>query len=343
MKRANVSDVARTAGVSTATVSRVLNDPDKVAERTRERVLKAIDKLKFVKSATAFSFKVRQTHNLLVLAGSVGNIYYSEIFAALHHHAEQEGYRITLATPHAGEVSRQITDQLRSGRVDGVIMLDSYDIEPADYEMLTEIHGGTPPIVGFAEKPGILCYPHIFIDNFKAAFTATQHLIAKGHKRIGHISGPKSRPVTEERIGGYKAAMKAAGLEIRDEDIFEAGFHRDHGRNAARIIARRKDRPTAMFCASDEIAMGLMSELSHLGFRTPDDMSVVGFDNIGVADVYIPALTTISQPMQQIGESTFALLRRVMENPLYRVEAVIELEASLADRESVAPPKVQAT
>lgn len=339
MKRANISDVAQRADVSTATVSRVLNAPDRVGETTRERVLQAIDELQFVKSATAFNFKIQQTHTVLVLVAHVGSIYYSEVFGGLYKEAEARGYSITLATPEKGNVSRQITNHLRSGLVDGIIVLDSHDLSESDFDSLKTLYGGIPPVVGFSEKPGWLRYPHVFIDNRRAAMEATRHLIEAGHKDIGHITGSQLNPAMEERLGGFRAAMREARLEINPDNIFEANFHRDNGRRVARYLARRASMPTAMFCANDEIAMGLISELHIMGIKVPDDMSVVGFDNISVADVYVPALTTISQPREQIGQSTMALLIDILTNSSKNSDQVIELDVRLAKRASVAAPK----
>lgn len=339
MKRANMLDVARHAGVSTATVSRVLNSPDRVGEATRNKVLEAIDALKFVKSATAFSFKVQQTNSILVLVSNIGNIYYSEVFEGVYHEAEAHGYSISLAMPKPENVSEQITDHLRAGRVDGVIVLDSLDLTADDFDLLRSIYSGTPPVVGFSEKAGELRYPHVFIDNKKAAITATNCLIEAGHKDIGHITGGDNTAAASERLAGYREALIEAGLTYNADNVFSGGFHRDFGRSTARQLARRTQPPTAMFCASDEMAMGLISELHILGIEVPSDMSVVGFDNMVIADAYVPALTTISQPRGEIGRACMSFLLDVMADPRESDGRVVELEVRLARRASVAPPK----
>lgn len=341
MKRASVGDVARTAGVSTATVSRVINAPDRVSEITRSKVLAAIDELNFVKNATALSLKAQQTNNILVITDNVGSLYYSEVFDGLLREAEAQGYSILISKPSTSNVSRQITNRLRSGAVDGVIVLDGFDLSDSDLELLKSSFPGVPPVVGFAEKPNYLHYPHVYINNHRAAFVATQHLIDAGHTKIGHIMAPKESPASEERLAGYREAMLSAGLVATSKDIYPGGFHRDFGRRTARDLARRTDRPTAMFCSNDEVAMGLISELAILGINVPDEISVVGFDNVTAADVYIPALTTISQPRAEIGARTMALMLDVLRDPEHIEKQVVELEVRLAKRASVARPAPQ--
>jgi len=339
MKRASVADVAQLAGVSTATVSRVTNTPHRVNEQTRNKVLKAIDELKFVKSAAGFSLKVQHTYNVMVIVGSVGNIYYSEIFEGLQREADAHGYSVIISFPSPDDVSSQITSRLRSGRVDGVIVLSGNDLSDKDFELLKTVYSGTPPVVGFAEKRGELRYPHVYIDNKKAAYTATQHLIEAGHERIGHLLGPEGYPVTSERLAGFRAAMNDAGLLVDPKDVYQAGFHRDTGRRAARSLARRAVRSTGMFCCNDEAAMGFISELAILGISVPDEVSVVGFDNIAVADAYVPALTTIGQPRGEIGVRAMSMLLDVMRDPAGNAGRVDELEVRLARRASVARPR----
>jgi len=257
----------------------------------------------------------------------------------LQREADAHGYSVIITFPSSQDVSSQITDRLRSGRVDGVIVLNGSDLSDPDFELLKTAYSGTPPVVGFAEKHGVLRYPHVYIDNKKAAKTATQHLIEAGHKKIGHIMGPEDIPVGSERLSGFQEAMADANLWVDPKNIYRSGFHRDVGRRAARQFARRTKRPTAMFCCNDETAMGFISELAILGISVPEEVSVVGFDNIVVADAYIPALTTIGQPRSEIGARAMALLLDVMNEPEKNAGRVDELEVRLARRASVARPK----
>lgn len=340
IKRARVSDVSRRAGVSTATVSRVLNDPDTVSEKTRARVLAAINELDFVKSAAAFSLKSQHSNNVLVVVTQVGNIYYSQMFEGLQHRAEASGYNIILAMPSPSMGEDTVINQLRTGKVDGVIILDGYEVSDADYEFLSKFYEDTPPIVGFCESEVGPPYPHVYVDNRSAARTITRHLIARGHRHIGHVPGPPNTPVRAERLAGFMDAMQEAGLKVAEEDIYSGGFHRDTGRRVGVELARHKDRlPTAIFCSNDEVAMGLICELWRHGLNVPKDLSVVGFDDVIVSDVYVPPLTTMSQPRNQIGASAMELLLDILRDPAGNAGRRVELKTALCDRESVGPPR----
>lgn len=336
MKRHSISDVAKRAGVSTATVSRVINLPERVAEKTRKKVLLAIEELDYAKSAAAFSLKAQKTHSILVSVTNVGTVFWSEVFEGLQKRAEETGYNLVLASHTPNRGVDHILDSLRSGRVDGVIVLHSEAISPEFEERLFALYADTPPVVGFSEKTDALRCPHIFINNRAAARTLVRHLIEAGHTRIGHVTGPKDLPVTKERRAGFVEEMEEAGLKVRPQDIIEGGFHPEAGRSAARQLARRDDLPTAIFCANDDVAMGLISELWKLGLKVPDDLSVVGFDNNTLSDFYVPPLTTMAQPRHQIGEAAMDLLLDVMADPQSHGRRVIELKLRLAKRMSVA-------
>ncbi len=341
MKRARVSDVSRLAGVSTATVSRVLNAPERVAEATRNRVFEAIDELNFVKSATGLSLKTQQSGNVMVVVGNVGNIFFSEIFEGLCQRAEANAYNLMITNAEAEDGHDVVIERLRNGRVDGVVVLDGYRVSDADYDRLVELYQGTPPIVGFGERPGDLRYPHVFIDNRAAARQATRHLIAAGHRRIGHTLGPPLYAATEERLLGFRDAMEEAGLNVREEDVFACGFRQQGGREVARSLAAANDRPTALFCANDKSAMGLMSELGSHGICVPDDISIVGFDDIVLADCYSPPLTTVRQPRKEIGATAMELLLELLHPPHAAAQHAVELEVELVARMSVSAPARQ--
>ena len=340
MKRASVTDVSRRAGVSTATVSRVLNAPEKVSEKTRERVLKAIKELSFVKNATAFSLKAQQSHNVLVVVSNVGNIFYSKMFQGVQLRAEDNGYSVIITSRAAG-LHMPVLERLRTGRVDGVIALDPAPLADADLEFLEAFYRQTPPIVGFSEKPGLLPYPHILVDNFKPSYELTRYLIDLGHRDIGVVQAPDYLAVRGERLGGFMKAMADAGLDVPDRNIFEGGFESPAGHNVARALLERgrADMPTAMVCSNDEMAMGMISDLVKAGIRVPEDLSVVGFDDCTLADVYSPPLTTVAQPRARIGEEAMDLLLRIMADPATPADTVVTLDTIARMRDSTAAPR----
>ena len=338
MKRASVSDVSRRAGVSTATVSRVLNDPEKVSEATRTKVLDAIKELNFVKSAAAFSLKARQSHNVLVVVSNIGNAFYSKIFQGVQSRAEENGYSIII-TSRAGSSSDPVLERLRTGRVDGVIILDSATLADEEFELMRASYQDTPPIVGFSEKAGLVPYPHVLVENVSPSYELTKHLISLGHRDIGVVLGPRDLAVSHERLKGFRMAMEEAGLAVPEHNVFEGGFESTFGHAVAAELLKRGHLPTALVCANDELAMGMISDLAKAGIRVPDDLSVTGFDDCTLADVYAPPLTTMAQPRERIGIETMDLLLRILADPTTPADTVVRLDTIACYRSSTARPR----
>ena len=232
-------------------------------------------------------------------------------------------------------------ERLRTGRVDGVIILDPTPLADADLEFLSAFYRQTPPIVGFSEKPELLPYPHILVDNFKPSYEITRYLIDLGHRNIGVVQAPDYLPVRGERLGGFLKAMQDAGLDVPDENVFEGGFESPAGHDVAHaLLERGRDAmPTAMVCSNDEMAMGMISDLVQAGVKVPGDLSVVGFDDCTLADVYSPPLTTVAQPRALIGEEAMDLLLRVMVDPTTPADTVVKLDTTACIRGTTAPPR----
>ncbi|WP_127144978.1 LacI family DNA-binding transcriptional regulator [Pelagibacterium montanilacus] len=336
MKRASIADVARHAGVSTATVSRALNTPDQVTEATLARVEAAIDALDYVRSETARSFKTQRSRMIMVVARNIGNIYYSELFRGVQRRAEALDHEIMIASPMHTSTDALIAAHLRTGRVDGVVVLSGLEASRVNTSVLREHYGGPPPIVGIGEERGHLALPHILVDNERAGYLAGKHLLAMGHTAIAHIPGPEGTPVRRARAGGLVRALAEAGLAPAWPEAFEGGFSIQTGRGAAQTMSARPDRPTAIFCANDEVALGFIAEATRLGIRVPKEVSVVGFDDIVFAEAAIPALTSIRQPREAMGMRAMDLVLALIEGE--RAEEMIELPLELVERDSVCPP-----
>ncbi|WP_147275994.1 LacI family DNA-binding transcriptional regulator [Pelagibacterium lacus] len=335
MKRPSIGDVARHAGVSTATVSRALNAPGTVAEKTRRKVQQAVDALHYVQSETARNFKKQRASAVLVVASDIGNIYYSEIFRGIQRRAEASNYAISIANPSPGGTREMILSTLRTARVDGVIILSGHQIADADLGLLRQLYAGPPPLVALSEERGSLKIPHVLIDNERAGCLAGRHLVAMGHKRIGHVQGPHDTPVRRARRNGLRRALAEAGLSLDADHLFEGGFNAEGGRAAAERFLTLEERPTAVFCANDEAAMGFIAQLHHHGIAVPRDLSVMGFDDIALADTYVPALTTVHQPREEMGREAMGLLLDIIEKRLADPVPVVELPVHLVPRDSV--------
>lgn len=336
MKRPSIGDVARHAGVSTATVSRALNAPETVTEKTRRKVTEAVEALHYVQSETARNFKKQRANAVLVVANDIGNIYYSEIFRGIQRRAEASNYSITITNPSPGGTQELILSNLRTAKVDGVIILSGHEIADHDLALLKKLYAGTPPIVAMSEERGLMRVPHILIDNERAGYIAGRHLIEMGHTKIGHAYGPHRTPVRRARANGLRRAMGEAGVVINDTWFFEGGFNAIGGRAAAQSFLSLKDKPTAIFVANDEAAMGFISQLHRYGVSVPGDLSVMGFDDIVLADTYVPGLTTVHQPKEEMGRHAMTLVLDIIEGRTRADLPIIELPVHLVPRDSVA-------
>jgi LacI family repressor for deo operon, udp, cdd, tsx, nupC, and nupG len=309
MGRATIDDVARIAGVSIATVSRCLRKPQVVAEPTRRRVLEAVRDTGYAPSTAAQSLRARRSHAVLVLVPDVGNTFFSEILRGIQGVAAGAG--ITMLIGDTGrERAREAAyaRDLRNGRADGALLLAAPVLA---WDDLPHAGPGPAPVVRVSEalpgSPGL----SVSIDNAAASEAAVAHLIGLGHRRIAHLAGPERNLLTEARREGWRRAHRAAGLPL-DAGLEVAGdFGLESGRRAFAALAAMGPRPTAVACANDEGAMGLIAAAHEAGLRVPRDLSVAGFDDIHFAQAFIPALTTVRQPRAEMGEAAMRLLLAV--------------------------------
>lgn len=300
-----IQDVARLAGVSTATVSRALTQPDRVAESTRAAVLGAVAETGYRVNQAARNLRRQRAGALLVLVPDLGNPFFSYILAGIESVAAPAGYGVLIAdTNQPRTAGAGALDYLDNTRADGLIILDG-SIRGETFARDGDL--STPLVFACECLPGT-AFPSVTIDNKEGAVTAVAHLIGLGHRAIGHVCGPAGNVLTDARREGAIDAIRAAGLEVRSEWFFPGDWSVGAGAAAAEAWLERSDRPTAMFCASDQMAFGFMSRLNAAGVRTPEDISVVGFDDIELARHFVPPLTTVRQPRHLMGEMAAQLL-----------------------------------
>ncbi|MCE6961007.1 LacI family DNA-binding transcriptional regulator [Cereibacter sphaeroides] len=304
-KTATIQDVARISGVSTATVSRTLSHPDRVAEATREMVLQAVRQTGYVANHMARNLRRRRTGSILALVPNLANPFFSEILSGLASVLTPAGYGLLIADTHTDPEGR-LAYYLESGIADGLVVFD-----------------GTLPAAALAgrQRPPVLLacewmddsLPSVRVDNAEGAAIAIRHLYGMGHRTIGHVTGPAGNVLTESRLMGMRGAMADLGLPMREDWIFRGDFGLASGSAAAMAWLGLKDRPTAVFCASDEMACGFIGALQHAGVSVPAEVSVVGFDDIEVVAHLTPALTTIRQPRQLIGRRAAEMLAAMID------------------------------
>ncbi|GAU85517.1 transcriptional (co)regulator CytR [Bosea sp. BIWAKO-01] len=328
-----IATVAELAGVSTATVSRALQRPDKVQPETRKRVLEAVAATGFVPNSQARNLRSRATRTVILLVRDISNPFYLEIYKGVEEAAMRAGYKVLMGDARDDdERIAHYVDMVRARHADGLILMVGRFPDALQTEL-----SRLPPIVIALETFPELALPTVSIDNIAAARQAVEHLLGLGHRRIAHITGPLPERLAVDRLAGYRSALAAAGIAADEALIVEGDFSLDAGRRAVRRLHETGTGFTALFAASDQMAFGAISELRACGFSVPADVSVVGFDDIVLADAFMPPLTTIHQPRFDIGRQAMARMIGLLgEEP---TAANLVMETRLVVRGSTAPAR----
>lgn len=315
MSQVSIKDVARIAGVSIATVSRCINKPGRVTEKTRLRVQAAISKTGYSPNTLAQSFRRGKTNVIMVVLPSIGDPFFTEVMKGIRKVADASGYSILISdTQFNSMTADEIGAMVVSRQADGIVLLAT--MSPFGTEVLSsKSHRALPIVIGCETiSCELASFPSVHIDNAAAAGEATNYLIEAGHRRIGFIKGPKQSLLTLDRERGYRSAMRSADLELVEDWIVDGNLTIEGAIEAARKLLKLANRPTAIFCANDEMAMGCYHEIRSSGLRIPRDVSVIGFDDVRYAAVMDPPLTTVLQPAEEIGKRVMYRLFREMEN-----------------------------
>lgn len=306
-KRATIEDVAALAGVSRQTVSRVLNDKDLVAEETRTRVLAAIEELDYRPNATARSLASRRTYVLGIVAADLSDYTHARIIEGAEAEAREQGYMIFVSGAEHSSVGEPLHSPLLSQhRIEGLFVVyhgggcDSYTIledVPRDLLIVT---------IGYA--PSRRDVVTIGITNYQGAHQAVEHLLGLGHRRIAHITGPAAMYESQERRLGYTEALQEAGVQPEDSWVAAGDWSSASGYRATLELLDRGVGFTALFVQNDRMAMGTLQALRERGLEIPQDIAVVGFDDIPSARYFCPPLTTVHHPFYELGQTGIRLL-----------------------------------
>ncbi|QXT38995.1 LacI family DNA-binding transcriptional regulator [Gymnodinialimonas ceratoperidinii] len=336
-RNATIQDVARAAKVSTATVSRTLSNPAVVSEATRKAVLEAVRSTGYQVNQAARNLRMRRAGAVLILVPNLGKPFYSEILQGISDGIAGSDYAVLIADTESRPLDDgELAGNFTSGRIDGVVSLDG-GLSPATLDACRTA-GVDERIVFACEWVDGYAFPSIQSDNAEGARLAIQHLYALGHRKIAHITGPEGNVLTGVRRRGMLEERSRLGLPAREDWIIRGDFSLESGRGAAQRIIAMEDRPTAVFCAADMVAFGLIAGLKAGGLRVPEDISVVGFDDIDMSAFYVPALTTIRQDRVRLGRTAAARLLQCLsatETPVPPVEELLPVE--LVVRDSTAP------
>ncbi len=339
MSLASIKDVARIAGVSIATVSRCLNNPERVKENTRNKVRSAILQTGYSPNTLAQSFRRGKTHVIMVVLPSVGDPFFTGVMHGIRAVASSKGYSLLINETQFNTMSAdEIGAMVVSRQADGIVLLAS--MSPFGTEVLSSKSQRTLPIVIGCEtvSPELEGFPGVHSDNVAAAREATDYLLKLGHRKIAFIYGQEKSLLTQDRERGYRSSMSDAGISIEEGWVSEGKLTIEGAIQATRGLLEHPRRPTAIFCANDEMAMGCLHQIRLAGLKVPEDISVVGFDDIRYAAISNPPLTTIRQPAEEIGERVMRrLLREIEEGRSTNAEHEI-VPHKLIIRESAAPP-----
>ena len=325
-----IADVAAAAGVSVATVSKVINDRYGVAEHTSARVRMVIDELGYTSSLGAQSLRSRRSNVIAILAADI-EAFNAELLKGAAQAIRVSGYDLVVFSD-CGQREDQVGWERRSlARVnaltDGAILVtpSSVDVPSAR------------PLVAVDHNARSSTLPTVDSDNLSGAVSATEHLIGLGHRRIGFLAGRPDLESARLRKQGYRRALEAAGISFDPGLVRIGGYRADTAEGAARELLSLAPRPTAIFAANDTSAIETIAVARSLGLTVPGDLSVVGFDNVPESALCEPPLTTVDQSVQRMGREAVQMLIRLIEDPSRAPEQVI-LPTRLVERGSCRPP-----
>ena len=335
-KRATITDVAEHAGVSKATVSAVLNDSGAVRGTTRDRVMAAIELLNYRPSQVSGRGAARKLKSIGIIIKEIDNPYYAEVVLGARACASQNGYAlVVLSSEGEYDAERRAVELLQAKDVEGLIGTPVLD-EHADLSHFFELKRRNFPFVLLEAVRGVPT-SLVDVDNVEAERRAVEYLIELGHHRIAHFAGPRYSMHSEERIHGVRRACSASRLIFTDADIVPAGAHLEDGYRAGLAFFGARDaseRPTAVTCYNDLVAIGLCRALSELGLGVPDDVSVIGYDDIPLCE-YLPVpLTTVRVPKFRMGQLATEMLIRHVESRQAVTPQKVYLESELVVRAS---------
>ncbi|NLA58856.1 MAG: LacI family transcriptional regulator [Firmicutes bacterium] len=325
-----IRDIAKKAGVSVTTVSRVLNNKPDVSKKTREKVLQVIADMGYSPNAMARGLIWRKTLTIGLVIPDIGNPFFAEVAKGVEHRARERGYSVIFCTTDSEpQREQEAIELLCSKQVDGIIV--SLSVESRS--VLERLEKQRFPVVQIDRKVPGSNYSAIAVDNVASAYTATKYLIRQGHSRIAHITGDMNTKTAQDRLLGYKEALSDWGLRLEHQLIVHGDFSKGSGILCMEELLSRTPLPSAVFVGNDLMALGAMEAIGKHGLRVPDDVALVGYDNIDLAASL--QLTTIMQPKFEMGQLAATTLITSIEKGEPAVGDII-LDTMLIERKSSA-------
>lgn len=306
----NIKDVAKKAGVSTATVSRVLGDFPGVRDKTRKKVLKAVSELNYEINAVARSLRQKKTNSIGIIVGNVLSQFYSVIAKSVEDTANKFGYHTILCNGDENpEKELEYLKVLKSNRVDGIILVPTG--KNSEYVQRL-IDSRTKVVLLDRLIEGVDC-DAVLVDNTNGAYKVVKHLINQGYRKIGIVDGYLDRTTGAERLRGYLQAIKEAGITKDDSLIKIGNFKKESGKRLTRELLKQSNRPEAIFTTNIDMSMGALIVIKEMGLAIPEDIGIVCFDDSDWALILEPPITVIRQPVYQLGSTAAELLIKKIE------------------------------
>ena len=336
MKRASIKDIARLADVSHSTVSRALRGSGLISEETAGRIRRIALEAGYTPSAAARSLVTRRTDTIGVVVTNIADPFVAGVVSGIEEVASEKGHSVFLANSHADpEREVRVVQSFEERRVDGIIVTSSR-VGAMYVPLLSRMR--VPIVLLNNQHPSEFVHS-VMIANAEAAIEATRHLVGLGHRRIAYLGDRNGHQSDTERFSGYRRALEEAGLPFEPELVVHGdGKPEGAGPAMARLLELPK-RPTAVFCYNDLSALGAMREVFARGLRIPEDLSIAGFDDLYISRYLNPPLTSVRQPMRQMGRMAMETLLDLLSGG--RREHNLKVPGELIVRESTAPPKEQ--
>lgn len=328
-----ILDVAKKAKTSIATVSRVLNNQTGYSEKTRKKVLKVVDELGYEYNAIARSLKLNKTNTIGVIVPNISSMVTHDLLDGIEEASSAKGYSVIVSYTYSNiERKKKILKNFKEQRVDGLLFVSDY-LDDDDYLYLKNMDIPVVLVSTISEKYSL---PYVKTDDYAAAYGAVEFLISKGHQEIGMLSGDANDLISGiTRLNGYKACLKNANLLVEERKIaYGTNYSFDDGKNKLKELLASYPEMTALFVASDEMAAGVIAAAHEMGIKIPEELSIIGYDNILISQMVWPAMTTVSQPLMEMGSKATDMVLKLINGEIVDAEPVI-LPYEIIERASV--------
>ena len=328
-----IKDIAKALNISIATVSRALRDKYDVSPETRKKVLELASELNYKPNFNATGLVQRSTHNLGVIIPTITNYYFSTVITGIQEIAQLNGFNIVLyITNDDQEIELQVLKNLSGSSLDGLLACVS--ARGNNYAVFQELIEDGLPVVFFDRVVSSIETSKVVQDDYNGAFTAVEHLIKCGYKKIAHITGPKELLLTENRLNGYYKALETFNLAVREDFIIHSGFSQKDGEaDTTALFADLNDSPDAIFAVCDRKGIGAILTLKKMNIAVGQDVGVIGFTNDPMSEIISPTMSTVAEPAYEIGKTSCELLLKHIRKSHFVAEQ-ITLAGELIVRES---------